>query len=360
MSKTIRPFSLQTAEYVGTSNYFFDVIMPSLEPTSFMVLCFVFRSTVGRWEETVDATYAEISKATGIKSVNTIKKTLKQLQDSGYIPQPISLNKTTFRFGMNADFEIVLKDYPSKSDASVLPSKNDPSKNDAKEAICRQKMTDYPSKNDGNGDYTNINKKQEIQGNTDSCGSASSSPEPRLPDGDAEEQDQPQSLALFDGEDQEGEGDEDDSDGVEIPFRPAQWREGDPLPTRVTKNKKQWPKFCAFYQAYPKKENPWKTWLEWQNAKVSEGELQSILTDLEQRKKSDLWRNPRFVLYPERYLNRRTWEGEGFTNGNGGANGRASPKPKETEKEREKRLLENLRKQREAGTKNDRSSHPEA
>jgi hypothetical protein len=68
--------------------------------------------------------------------------------------------------------------------------------------------------------------------------------------------------------------------------------------------------FTSFYEVYPKKTAKPNAIKAFKAAKLKDGELDSILIDIETRKASDDWtkENGKYIPMPATYLNQRRWE----------------------------------------------------
>lgn len=81
----VKPYQDPTKYYTPVHNVLFDVIMPDLKPTSFKVLCLIFRKTHGWHKSTDDISFSQIKAGTGIKSNHTIIAALKELTEKDHI-----------------------------------------------------------------------------------------------------------------------------------------------------------------------------------------------------------------------------------------------------------------------------------
>ncbi len=104
----IKPYQDPTKNYTPVHNAFFDVIMPDLKPTSFKVLCFIFRKTHG-WHKAVDdISFSQIKTGTGIKSNHTVIAALKELSDKGHIITVIHEEQwQSNSYAINIDFTVI-------------------------------------------------------------------------------------------------------------------------------------------------------------------------------------------------------------------------------------------------------------
>ena len=68
--------------------------------------------------------------------------------------------------------------------------------------------------------------------------------------------------------------------------------------------------FASFWSVYPKKTAKPAALLKFKSAKLKDGEIASILIDIESRSKSDDWtkENGKYIPNPATYLNQRRWE----------------------------------------------------
>lgn len=80
----IQPFS-DDGGYTCLTNYVLDVVMPSLPPNAWKVLCFVIRKTRGWNKEKDRLSYSQIEIGTGIRSEATICTALKLLIERKFL-----------------------------------------------------------------------------------------------------------------------------------------------------------------------------------------------------------------------------------------------------------------------------------
>lgn len=76
----IKPFADQ-GNYTAVHNAVFDVLMPSLPPNAFKVLCFIIRKTVGWRRESDTLSYSQLMDGTGIVSSATLRTAIKILAE---------------------------------------------------------------------------------------------------------------------------------------------------------------------------------------------------------------------------------------------------------------------------------------
>ncbi len=124
----IKPYRDPTKNYTPVHNAFFDVIMPDLKPTSFKVLCFVFRKTHG-WHKAVDdISFSQIKTGTGIKSNHTVIAALKELSDKGHIITIIHEEQwQSNSYAINIDFTVIAPSVENALEGGLSSVKNAPS-----------------------------------------------------------------------------------------------------------------------------------------------------------------------------------------------------------------------------------------
>ncbi len=66
--------------------------------------------------------------------------------------------------------------------------------------------------------------------------------------------------------------------------------------------------FDKFYSAYPKKVSKVSALRAFKKLNPSATLLQTILSDIQARQKSEQWKNKQFIPYPATYLNQKRWE----------------------------------------------------
>lgn len=82
----IKPFARQ-GHFTTIDNAVLDIIMPSLSGSSWKILCFIIRKTIGYQKEVDGISYSQIKNGTGIGSYTTIKKSLDDLLNKGIVQQ---------------------------------------------------------------------------------------------------------------------------------------------------------------------------------------------------------------------------------------------------------------------------------
>jgi hypothetical protein len=81
----IKPFAQPDRDYTRLHNSLFDVVMPTLKPNAWKLLCFILRKTNG-WNKTeAQLSYNQLRAGTGIQSDATLSATIKELADAHYI-----------------------------------------------------------------------------------------------------------------------------------------------------------------------------------------------------------------------------------------------------------------------------------
>jgi len=81
---TIRPFADQ-GNFTQIHNFVFDELMPKMDGTTFKVLMFIIRKTVGWGSEWDTLSYSQIMTGTGIASRATISKCINGLEEMSLI-----------------------------------------------------------------------------------------------------------------------------------------------------------------------------------------------------------------------------------------------------------------------------------
>ncbi len=114
--RTIHPFADQ-GRFTAVHNSVFDVIMPSLPPNAFKVLCFVIRKTVGWKKESDQLSYSQIATGTGIKSPATLRAAVKELLDGRYIIGTSTSKWDATSYRLNAALEIEVPTTENEVDA---------------------------------------------------------------------------------------------------------------------------------------------------------------------------------------------------------------------------------------------------
>jgi phage replication O-like protein O len=117
----IKPFADQ-GNFTAIHNYVFDVIMPSLPPNAWKVLCFVIRKTHG-WQKRSDhLSYSQIVEGTGIKSPATISAALKELVSRKFVLTTSSDKWEATSYSLNTTLKI---EATSKNEVGASTSKNE-------------------------------------------------------------------------------------------------------------------------------------------------------------------------------------------------------------------------------------------
>lgn len=70
------------------------------------------------------------------------------------------------------------------------------------------------------------------------------------------------------------------------------------------------PLFDIFWKAYPKKVSPADAKKAFSKLKVDEQLLEKMLKAIEQQKKTDQWKDPKYIPHPSTWLNGHRWEDE--------------------------------------------------
>jgi len=123
-----------------------DSVMPKVKPTTFKVISAVARQTWGwKGRESVELSYTDITKLTGISSVNTIKSAICEAQP--YINQVVK-DGQGFEYSMKPIEETVSKNDTEESESL---SKNDTDTDGTmsiNDTVLCQNLTESLSKND--------------------------------------------------------------------------------------------------------------------------------------------------------------------------------------------------------------------
>lgn len=159
----IKPYQDPTKNYTPVHNAFFDVIMPDLKPTSFKVLCFIFRKTHG-WHKAVDdISFSQIKTGTGIKSNHTVIAALKELSDKGHIITVIHEEQwQSNSYAINIDFTVIapesnLPGVENALEGGLSSAKNAPS-------LGVENALDSSAKNAHTKDTLKTTDKNKVQG----------------------------------------------------------------------------------------------------------------------------------------------------------------------------------------------------
>lgn len=70
------------------------------------------------------------------------------------------------------------------------------------------------------------------------------------------------------------------------------------------------PLFDIFWKAYPRKVSPAAAKKSFAKLKVDEDLLNKMLKAIEQQKKTDQWKDPKYIPHPSTWLNNERWEDE--------------------------------------------------
>lgn len=110
--ETIKPFR-EEEKFTRVHNYLFDVVMPSLKPNAWKVLCFVIRQTIG-WKDreggrkqTDQLSYSQLRKGTGIASDMTLHAALKELLKAKLVKCQKGKHRDAHTYGLNLDYEAI-------------------------------------------------------------------------------------------------------------------------------------------------------------------------------------------------------------------------------------------------------------
>ena len=113
---TIRPFD--AGGWFAIHNYVFDVIMPTLSPNGWKVLCVAIRQTWG-WRAKDDPSgltrrkwdrisYSQFMEKTGIGGRSTVSRALQECLDAGYLlrfQEGTERGKPRYFYALNRDYE---------------------------------------------------------------------------------------------------------------------------------------------------------------------------------------------------------------------------------------------------------------
>lgn len=113
----IQPFS-DDGGYTCLTNYALDVVMPSLPPNAWKVLCFVIRKTRGWNKEKDRLSYSQIADGTGIHSDATICAALKILIERRFIIASAGSAWKAMSYSLNSTLEIEVHDSTSEIDST--------------------------------------------------------------------------------------------------------------------------------------------------------------------------------------------------------------------------------------------------
>lgn len=101
----IRPFVQPEKDYMRLHNSLFDVVMPTLKPNAWKLLCFIMRKTNGWNKQTEHLSYGQLRAGTGIASDATLASTIKELAEAHYIIVTPTQWQTN-EYALNYDFII--------------------------------------------------------------------------------------------------------------------------------------------------------------------------------------------------------------------------------------------------------------
>lgn len=120
----IKPFN---TGYFSIHNVVFDVMMPTLSPNAFKVLCVAIRQTMG-WRKKREAiSYSQFMALSGIKSRATVSTALAECLAQHYLIREESgnasnLGTVTYRYHLNTELEV---EYPDSSTEIELEPSTD-------------------------------------------------------------------------------------------------------------------------------------------------------------------------------------------------------------------------------------------
>lgn len=122
----IQPFKRQ-GFYTVFDNVLLDHVMPIIKLSSWAVLCFIMRKTIGWQKESDEVSYSQIKSGTGIKSDATIRSAIEELENNGLVLIQTQEGLTSF-YTLNREFTIDVPDKrsgTSSKNEEVTPSKNE-------------------------------------------------------------------------------------------------------------------------------------------------------------------------------------------------------------------------------------------
>jgi hypothetical protein len=116
----IKPFN---AGYFSIHNAVFDVMMPTLSPNAFKVLCVAIRQTLGWRRERQQISYAQFIALSGIKSTATVRAAIEECLAHHYLSRvecgvAENFNRPTYTYRLNTDLEL---DAPGESYPQSYP-----------------------------------------------------------------------------------------------------------------------------------------------------------------------------------------------------------------------------------------------
>ncbi|TXH54717.1 MAG: hypothetical protein E6Q97_10265 [Desulfurellales bacterium] len=116
----IKPFAQPDRDYTRLHNVLFDVVMPTMKPNAWKMLCFILRKTNG-WNKTeAQLSYNQLRAGTGIQSDATLSATIKELADARYIiVTPIQWQSSLYE--LNYQY-IVTTSQPTTKDEPAQPT----------------------------------------------------------------------------------------------------------------------------------------------------------------------------------------------------------------------------------------------
>jgi phage replication O-like protein O len=113
----IQPFS-DDGGFTCLTNYVLDVVMPSLPPNAWKILCFVIRKTRGWNKEKDRLSYSQIAAGTGIDSDATVRAALKLLIERGFVIATAGSAWRAMSYSLNSTLEIEVQDSTSEIDST--------------------------------------------------------------------------------------------------------------------------------------------------------------------------------------------------------------------------------------------------
>jgi hypothetical protein len=132
MADTVRPFD--SGGWFPVHNAIFDVVMPSLSPNAWKILCVAIRQTLG-WVADPDGdpqqrkewdriSYSQFQEKAGLVSKATTQRALEECLEAGYLirrQEGTYRGKPAFAYALNRDYEVELPSTTPVSGAVTTP-----------------------------------------------------------------------------------------------------------------------------------------------------------------------------------------------------------------------------------------------
>lgn len=106
--------------YTKVSNFLFDIVMPSVSPGAFKVVCAVVRSTVGWNKESDKISLSQFQQMTGIANRTNLGRAITEAIETGYITRTPDANSFIYAFCASTEtVPLGAKQYRNSTSAST-------------------------------------------------------------------------------------------------------------------------------------------------------------------------------------------------------------------------------------------------